>query len=76
MYLMFWVVHTYIYAQPLIPFFVVLLFGNAEGSAAAGGGPFQGVQKDLFAGANTTTNGNGNAWDDTANDGDKEEKGK
>jgi len=34
---------------------------DVEGSAAAGGGPFQGVQKDLFAGANTTTNGNGNA---------------
>jgi len=34
---------------------------DIEGNAAAGGGPFQGVQKDLFADANTTTNGNGNA---------------
>jgi len=36
---------------------------DIEGNAASGGGggPFQGAQKDLFADANTTTNGNGNA---------------
>eukprot|EP00984_Skeletonema_dohrnii_P003011 scaffold1015_cov122-Skeletonema_dohrnii-CCMP3373.AAC.1 len=43
-------------------------------AAEAGGGLLHEVQKDLFTDANTTTNGN--AWDDKANDGDKEEEGK